>query len=76
MAVILYSILFAAGLLILVKGSDWFIDSAVWAAEAFRIPSIIIGATIVSICTTLPETFVSASATMKRKMISTSLWRP
>ena len=67
MASILYFILFAAGLLILVKGSDWFVDSAVWAAEAFRIPSIIIGATIVSICTTLPETFVSASAVFREE---------
>jgi len=61
----LYFILFAAGLVMVVKGSDWFVDSAVWAAEVFRIPSIIIGATIVSICTTLPETFVSAAAALK-----------
>ena len=65
MAEILYFILFASGLLMVVKGSDWFVDSAVWAAEVFRIPSIIIGATIISICTTLPETFVSAAAALK-----------
>jgi len=65
MAEFLYFILFAAGLLMVVKGSDWFVDSAVWAAEVFRIPSLIIGATIVSICTTLPETFVSSAAVLK-----------
>jgi len=65
MTVVLYFILFAVGLLMVVKGSDWFVDSAVWAAEVFRIPSIIIGATIVSICTTLPETFVSSAAVLK-----------
>ena len=65
MADFLYFILFAVGLLMVVKGSDWFVDSAVWAAEVFRIPSIIIGATIVSICTTLPETIVSSSAALK-----------
>jgi cation:H+ antiporter len=65
MAELMYFILFAAGLLLVVKGSDWFVDSAVWTAETFRIPSIIIGATIVSICTTLPETFVSAAAAWK-----------
>lgn len=65
MAEILHFVLFAVGLLMLVKGSDWFVDSAVWTAEAFRIPTIIIGATIVSICTTLPETFVSAAAALK-----------
>jgi len=69
MAEISYFILFAAGLLMVVKGSDWFVDSAVWAAEAFRIPSIIIGATIVSICTTLPETFVSAAAALKGETV-------
>ena len=65
MAELLYFILFTAGLFMVIKGSDWFVDSAVWAAEAFRIPSIIIGATVVSICTTLPETFVSAAAAWK-----------
>lgn len=69
MAELLYFILFAAGLLMVVKGSDWFVGSAVWAAEAFRIPSIIIGATIVSICTTLPETFVSAAAALKEEPV-------
>jgi len=64
MAEVLYFILFAAGLAMVVKGSDWFVDSAVWAAEVFRIPTLIIGATIVSICTTLPETFVSAAAAL------------
>jgi K+-dependent Na+/Ca+ exchanger related-protein len=65
MSDLLYFILFAAGLLMVVKGSDWFVGSTVWAAEVFRIPQIIIGATIVSICTTLPETFVSATAALK-----------
>ncbi len=65
MGILLYFILFAAGLLMIIKGSDWFVDSAVWTAEVFRIPPIIIGATIVSICTTLPETFVSAIAALK-----------
>ncbi len=69
MTEIAYFILFAAGLLMVVKGSDWFVGSAVWAAQAFRIPPIIIGATIVSICTTLPETFVSATAALKGEMV-------
>lgn len=69
MAEFFYFVLFAAGLLLVIKGSDWFVDSAVWGAEAFRIPPILIGATIVSICTTLPETFVSASAALKGESI-------
>ena len=58
----LFIVLFLAGLFLVIKGSDWFIDSAVWAAEVFRIPPLIIGATVISICTTVPETFVSATA--------------
>lgn len=69
MAEISYFILFAAGLIMVVKGSDWFVDSAVWAAEVFRIPPIIIGATIISICTTLPETFVAAAAALKGETV-------
>lgn len=38
-------------------------DRAVWIAEVFNIPKFIIGATIVSIATTLPEILVSTIAT-------------
>jgi cation:H+ antiporter len=57
--------LFALGLVLIIKGSDWFIDSVIWAATVFKIPYIIIGATIVSVCTTLPETFVSVTASVQ-----------
>ena len=53
---------FAVGVLFLIKGGDWFVDSAVAIAKRFRVPEIIIGATIVSIGTTLPEVMVSATA--------------
>lgn len=58
-------LLFALGLVMIIKGSDWFIDAVIWIANVFKIPHIIIGATIVSICTTLPETFVSLTASLK-----------
>ena len=58
-------VLFALGLVMIIKGSDWFIDSVIWTAQVFRIPYIIIGATIVSVCTTMPETFVSLTASVK-----------
>ena len=53
---------FAAGVLLLIKGGDWFVDSASNLAKRFRVPEIIIGATVVSIGTTLPEVMVSATA--------------
>ena len=55
-------ILFALGVVLLIKGGDWFVDSAVGVAKRFRVPEIIIGATVVSIGTTLPEVMVSATA--------------
>lgn len=55
-------ILFVVGLALLIKGGDWFVDGATAIAKKFRIPDILIGATVVSIGTTLPEVMVSASA--------------
>ncbi len=57
-------VLFALGFVLIIKGGDWFVESAVWIAEVTHIPKIIIGATIVSLATTLPELFVSLFAVM------------
>ena len=57
-------LLFAIGLVLLIKGGDWFVDSATGIAKKFHVPEIIIGATVVSIGTTLPEVMVSATAAM------------
>ena len=56
--------LFLLGLLLLIKGGDWFVDGATGIAKRFKIPEILIGATVVSIGTTLPEVMVSATAAM------------
>jgi len=53
-------ILFAIGLFALIKGGDWFVDGATGIAQRFHIPEILIGATVVSIGTTLPEVMVSS----------------
>ena len=56
---------FIAGLACLIKGGDWFVDGATAIAKKFKIPEILIGATVVSIGTTLPEVMVSAQAAAK-----------
>ncbi len=56
--------LFILGFILIVKGGDWFVEAAVWIAEATHIPKILIGATIVSLATTLPELFVSLFAVL------------
>jgi cation:H+ antiporter len=53
-------ILFAVGLFMLIKGGDWFVDGAAGVARRFHLPELLIGATVVSIGTTLPEVMVSA----------------
>lgn len=55
-------LLFIVGLLCLIKGGDWFVDGAVDLAHRLNIPEILIGATVVSIGTTLPEVMVSATS--------------
>lgn len=56
---------FVVGLALIIKGGDWFVDSASWIAEVLGVPKFVIGATIVSIATTLPEMIVSIAATAK-----------
>ncbi len=57
-------LLFAVGLVMLIKGGDWFVDSASGIARKFHLPELLIGATVVSIGTTLPEVMVSAQGAM------------
>ena len=52
-------ILLIVGLVLLIKGGDFFVDASVWLAEVFKMPKFLIGATIVSIATTIPELLVS-----------------
>ena len=64
MQTVLTILLFAVGLVLIIKGGDWFVDAAVWIAEVSGIPQFIIGATIVSLATTLPELTVSVMGTL------------
>lgn len=58
-------LLFVVGLVLLIKGGDWFVDGASSIAHRFHIPEILIGATVVSIGTTLPEVMVSATSAIE-----------
>jgi len=66
MAIFITLLLFVVGLLVIIKGGDWFVEAAVWMAKITGIPSILIGATIVSVATTLPELLVSSIATYQQ----------
>lgn len=62
---ILNILLFAVGLVLLIKGGDWFVDGAAGIAKKLRLPDIIVGATVVSIGTTLPEVMVSTTGALQ-----------
>lgn len=55
-------ILFVIGLILICLGGDRLVDAAVAIAKKLGIPQIVVGATIVSLGTTLPEILVSATA--------------
>jgi len=58
-------LLFAVGLVLLIKGGDWFVDGATGLAKRFNLPDIVVGATVVSIGTTLPEVMVSTTGALQ-----------
>ena len=55
-----YVYLLIFGFILLIKGGDWFVDAATGIAKRFHLPELLIGATVVSIGTTLPEVMTSA----------------
>ncbi len=59
-----YVFLLVFGFILLIKGGDWFVDAATGIAKRFKLPELLIGATVVSIGTTLPEVMTSAMGAM------------
>ena len=68
MATALTYAFFIIGLILIIKGGDIFVDSATKVANMLGVPKFIIGATIVSIATTLPEIIVSIQATLSKNV--------
>ena len=67
MEIFLAVVMFVAGIILLIKCGDWFVAAASWIARAINIPPFIVGATIVSFATTLPEMIVSLIASVQGK---------
>jgi cation:H+ antiporter len=59
--------LLIAGFVLLIKGADFFVDGSSAVAKRLKVPSLIIGMTIVAMGTSLPETSVSVSASVLGK---------
>ena len=60
--------LFILGIILTIKGGDLFVDASSWIAEVSGIPKFVIGATIVSLATTMPEMLVSIFAAAAGKV--------
>ena len=58
-------IVLAVGVVMLVKGSDWFVDGASAVARRFGIPQMVIALTVVAMGTSAPEAAVSLSAALR-----------
>lgn len=65
MSYVLPYILLAVGLVLLVKGADFFVDGSAGIARFFHVPSLVIGLTIVAFGTSAPEAAVSITAAIK-----------
>lgn len=63
--IILEIILLIFGFVCLIKGADFFVDGAASLAKRLKIPSLIVGLTIVAMGTSAPELAVSISSAMK-----------
>lgn len=59
-------ILLLVGFVLLIKGADFFVDGSSSVAKRLRVPSLIIGMTIVAMGTSLPECAVSISAALAK----------
>lgn len=57
-------LLLAAGFVLLIKGADFFVEGSSSVARRLRVPSLLIGLTIVSMGTSLPECAVSVAASL------------
>jgi len=62
MAIFLNILFLVLGMVLLIKGADFFVSSASAIAKKMKVPSIFIGLTIVSIGTSLPELSVSIAS--------------
>ena len=67
-SITLFFFLIVIGLILIIFGGDTFVKSVSWIAEKLGVPRFIIGATLVSFVTTLPEIIVSSIAASQGKV--------
>ena len=65
---VLSVVLFVLSFVLILKGGEMLVDSAICISQKAKIPPMIVGATVVSMATTLPETSVSTLAVLRGDM--------
>ena len=68
MEIFLSILLLVVGMVLLIKGADWFVEGASSIAKAMKIPSLVIGLTLVSIGTSAPEFSVSLTSSLQQQI--------
>lgn len=63
--IIAYLLILVVGFVLLIKGADFFVEGSSAAAKKFRVPSVVIGLTVVAMGTSAPELAVSLSAALE-----------
>ena len=64
---VLWIVLLLVGFVLLIKGADMFVDGSSSVAKILKVPSVIIGLTIVALGTSFPEAAVSITASIQGK---------
>ena len=67
MNIFLAIIALVGGFVLLIKGADWFVEGSSSVAKLLKVPTIIIGLTVVAFGTSLPEASVSISSALAGK---------
>lgn len=62
--ILLNILLLIVGFVLLIKGADFFVDGSSSVAKLLKVPSVVIGLTIVAMGTSAPEAAVSITAEM------------
>lgn len=73
MVLFLNCLLLIVGFIMLVKGADWFVDSAAGIAQKLHVPELVIGLTLIGFGTSAPELSVSLTSALKTESIGIAI---
>ncbi|MCQ2249268.1 MAG: hypothetical protein MJZ50_09680 [Treponema sp.] len=73
MEFILNLLLLIVGFILLVKGADWFVDSAAGIASKLGVPELVIGLPLVAFGTSAPELSVSLTSALKLNSVGITI---